>query len=321
MASDITLGKNTDRDLLSEKINELEQQLNAELLGQEQNIRLLLLCLMAGGHALIQGDPGLGKTSLAKNLAESLACNFSRIQFTPDLLPADILGYSMFDPAQQKFNFIEGPIFSNIVLADEINRTSSRVQSALLECMNEGQVSVDGKTHSLTPPFMVVATQNHRFQAGTYKLPEPQLDRFLISIHVELPDSETQEQILKNHQYPSTHRTCSSNLNAEDISLIQDGIGNIKIGASLRKYIVCLCDAVRKESSASEGHLSVRASLALMRAAQACAFLNGREVVYPEDIKFVFIAVIQHRLSTSAADSGEFNISILQEILDKVALT
>lgn len=322
MASAITLGKNVDRDLLPEKIKALEQQLNAELLGQEQNIRLLLLCLVAGGHALIQGDPGLGKTSLAKNLADSLACDFSRIQFTPDLLPADILGYSVFDPGQQKFNFIQGPIFSHIVLADEINRTSSRVQSALLECMNERQVTVDGKTHSLALPFMVVATQNHRFHSGTYKLPEAQLDRFMISINVELPDIETQEHILKAHLFRGQQQRTAivSNLNTEDIKTIQADIANIKIGSSLRRYIVTLCDAVRVDLSGTESHLSVRASLALMRAAQACAFLSGRSVVYPEDIKDVFIAVIRHRVSTSSSDQSRSNSSTLHDILHRVAI-
>ncbi|MCH2205176.1 MAG: AAA family ATPase [Lentisphaerales bacterium] len=184
---------------MKEKLNSLFGGLTKTVIGSEGASRLLLMALVAEGHVLIQGAPGLGKTTLCNSLAKSIDCSFSRIQFTPDLLPSDIVGYSIFDKKENDFRFIEGPIFKNIVLADEINRTSPRIQSAMLEAMNERQVSVDGQSRGLQSPFMVIATQNTLYSAGTFPLPEPQLDRFLISIELTHPDAATQTEILKMH--------------------------------------------------------------------------------------------------------------------------
>jgi MoxR-like ATPase len=313
-------------------LDQLRQRLTDTVLGAEEPAFFLTTALLAGGHVLIQGAPGIGKTSLAKALAHNIGGTFRRIQFTPDLLPADILGYSMFNQATHEFEFVEGPIFSNLVLADEINRTSPRIQSALLECMNEGQVSIDGQTRDLGRPFTVIATQNNRYAAGTFPLPEPQLDRFLVSVEMRLPKSATQAEILKLHAQSSNNGSENPSDSANDpdevilplreIPALQDRVLEMPVSEPVCHYMVALCDAARRHRQISND-LSARASIALMRAAQAAAFLAGHEAVFPDDVKRVAKAVLAHRFSPADEETVESSrrarvVAVLDEILAEV---
>jgi MoxR-like ATPase len=309
-------------------LDQLRQRLTDTVLGAEEPAFFLVTALLAGGHVLIQGAPGIGKTSLAKTLARHIGGSFRRIQFTPDLLPADILGYSMFHQAANEFEFVEGPIFSNLVLADEINRTSPRIQSALLECMNEGQVSIDGETRKLSRPFTVIATQNNRYAAGTFPLPEPQLDRFLVSVEMRLPETDVQASILRLHaQNPSNGASAANHedeviLPVEEIPSLQDLVLQVPVSDPVCDYMVSLCDAARRHRQISSD-LSARASIALMRTAQAAAFLAEHDAVFPDDVKRVAKAVLAHRLSPADEEFNESSrrarvIAVLEEILAAV---
>lgn len=277
--------------------------LESVVIGAADAAFLLLAALLAGGHALIQGEPGIGKTSLAKSLAQLIHGTFRRVQFTPDLLPSDILGYSVYHQPTARFEFVEGPVFSHLLLADEINRTSPRVQSALLECMNEGQVSIDGETRSLAAPFMVVATQNSHYATGTFPLPEPQLDRFLVSIEMHLPPVAMQARILRQHARSGQDTPAlDAAATVEEVRAWQEAARALPVAESICDYVVALCEAARHHRSLRQG-VSTRGSLALLRAAQAAAFLHGHEAVFPEDVKRVFIPVLAHRLAP-AGDEG-----------------
>ncbi|MFM7181700.1 MAG: AAA family ATPase [Verrucomicrobiales bacterium] len=285
-------------------MRELQARLAGEILGAAEPARLLVLCLIAGGHALVEGPPGVGKTTIAHTLARAIGGNFRRVQFTPDLLPSDLVGCNIFDQSKQAFRFLPGPIFTNLLLADEINRTSPRIQSALLECMNEGQVSVDGTTYTIVLPFMVVATRNDVFATGTFPLPEPQLDRFLMSISIALPDPATQVEVLGHHlDKPATAHAATPLLQPADVIAWQRRVAAHPVSAPVRQYIVRLCEAARQMA----GHphaLSVRASLALTKAAQAAALFAGRVSVHPDDVKSVLPPVFRHRLAPLAEDGG-----------------
>ena len=305
---------------MKEKLNPLHQRLTETVLGSEEPAYLVLVALLSRGHVLIQGAPGIGKTSLAKTLAQSIAGSFKRIQFTPDLLPADILGYSMFHQGTGQFRFIEGPVFSHVLLADEINRTSPRIQSALLECMNEGQVSVDGVTRPLQKPFMVLATQNNRYASGTFPLPEPQLDRFLISVDMHLPDMATQTDILLLHARGDPNSDRDPILGAEALERLQEEAANVLVNENVCRYIAQLCQAAREHKSLG-GSLSARASIALMRAAQAVALLENHSAVHPDDVKRIAIPVLQHRLGGRDA-AGATNIRVaLEDVLLNAPVT
>ena len=303
-------------NIYNEKLEALRRQLTERVLGGEDPAFFLLVSLLANGHVLIQGAPGIGKTTLAKALADSVDSRFSRIQFTPDLLPSDILGYSMYRQGTDAFEFVEGPIFSNIVLADEINRTSPRIQSALLESMNEHQVSIDGVTRSLPAPFMVIATQNNLYSSGTFPLPEPQLDRFLISIEMRLPDPDTQRSILGLHATGNLNGDGAAPpiLGVDDVSAIQKQVRNVRVLDKVQGYIVALCESARNNEGLWSG-LSARASIALMRASQATAFLEGRDAVYPDDVKRVVPAVLGHRLHSKTATNLATSRSAVSEVL------
>lgn len=297
----------------------LQRQLTERVLGTDDASFLLLAALLANGHVLIQGAPGIGKTTLAKTLAEAVDCGFSRIQFTPDLLPSDILGHSMYRQSTDTFEFVEGPIFSNIVLADEINRTSPRIQSALLEAMNEHQVSIDGTTHALPSPFMVIATQNNLYASGTFPLPEPQLDRFLVSIEMRLPPPETQREILNLHALGISGGGREGTrggkfLNAAEVTAMQGEVLKVRVLEKVQAYIVGICESARNNEGLWSG-LSARASIALMRASQAAAFLVGRDVVYPDDVKRVTPAVLGHRLHSKSTTNLASPRSAISEIL------
>lgn len=307
-----------------EKLDALQCVLNERVLGTDDASFFLLTALLANGHVLIQGAPGIGKTTLAKTLAEAVDCGFSRIQFTPDLLPSDILGYSMYRQGSDSFEFIGGPIFNNIVLADEINRTSPRIQSALLEAMNEHQVSIDGVTHLLPAPFMVIATQNNLYASGTFPLPEPQLDRFLVSIEMRLPTPEKQIEILNLHAADTGTGSGGSTgsgsgpirkiLTSADIVAMQTEVLKVRVLEKVQAYIVGICESARNNDGLWSG-LSARASIALMRASQAAAFQDGRDVVYPDDVKKVTPAVLGHRLHSRSSTNLASSRSAISEVL------
>lgn len=297
-----------------QKIQLLHDRLTETVLGSDEPSTLLLIALLAKGHALIEGAPGIGKTSLAQSLASCFGGIFKRIQFTPDLLPSDILGYHLYRQHNGEFDFIQGPVFSNLLLADEINRTSPRVQSALLEAMNESQVTIDGNTHALTAPFMVIATQNDTSSTGTFPLPEPQLDRFLLSIPMSLPSRSTQEKILLGQL--ETPNTEESFLSSEDVISLQQAATQIPLTETLSGYIISLCETIR-HLSANENAVSVRGSLALLHAAQAYALITHSDHVLPDHVQYVFPHVMRHRI---ISDEGSDAEEIIQQALQQTTV-
>ena len=268
------------------------------LVGEERVTSLLLTALVAGGHVLIEDVPGMGKTVLARSLAKSVDGAFGRIQFTPDLLPSDVTGLNFFDNKSGEFQFSPGPVFCNILLADEINRATPRTQSALLECMAEGQVTVDGETRRLAPPFFVIATQNPVETLGTYPLPEAQLDRFLMRLSMDLPTREQERQILERFQTSEPLEELGPVCKPEEIVALQAAARKLYIHPVLLEYIVDLARASREARGVDLG-VSPRGTLALLRASQAKALVEGRAFVTPEDIKEVGVPVIAHRLAIS----------------------
>lgn len=299
---------------LKEKLKYLHQNLTNTVLGAEEASYFLIVALLSNGHVLIQGAPGVGKTALAQALADSIDGSFNRVQFTPDLLPSDILGYSMYNQGSGKFNFIPGPVFSNILLADEINRTSPRIQSALLECMNEHQVTVDGMTRKLDSPFLVVATQNNLYASGTFPLPEPQLDRFLISVLMRMPERAVQTEILKLHANRDPGENVQAVLSAGDISTMQEQVLSVQVSENVCSYISGICEEARKRGDHWAG-LSSRASIALMRAAQAAAFIDDAPAVYPDHVKRVAAPVLLHRLSGSGQGGTDTVLTQIDDLL------
>jgi MoxR-like ATPase len=285
-------------------LSQLHARLTATVLGAEEPATLLLTALLARGHVLIEGAPGIGKTTLGHALAASIGGVFKRVQFTPDLTPADLLGYSLYRMDSGSFQFIPGPVFANCVLADEINRTSPRVQSALLESMNEGQVTLDGETRPLPSPFLVIATQNDTYTTGTFPLPEPQLDRFLLSIEMNLPDPATQSRILlahANREIPPIDGD-SAILTTDEVLELQAAAAALPVSAAIAEYVTNLCQCLRRLAGA-EHAVSVRAALAIVQAARARAFLDGAPAVYPDHVQQVFPAVMRHRvLPTDGTD-------------------
>jgi MoxR-like ATPase len=278
-----------------DKIKLLHQRLTEKVMGAEEPATLLLIALLAKGHALIEGAPGIGKTSIAHTLAACFGGGFKRIQFTPDLMPSDILGYHLYKQNTGEFEFIPGPVFSHLLLADEINRTSPRVQAALLEAMNEAQVTIDGKTIALSAPFFVIATQNDTSSTGTFPLPEPQLDRFLLSIPMTLPSRSIQERIILSKHAGISAGEIEPFLSVEDIVSEQEKCLSIQLSESLSGYIVALCESVR-HLSANPHAVSIRGSIALLQAAQAYAHISESEYVLPDHVQFVFPHVMRHRI-------------------------
>jgi MoxR-like ATPase len=278
-------------------LSPLLRHLSEIVIGSEEASRLLLTALLGNGHVLIEGAPGIGKTMLAHTLAGSMGGVFKRVQFTPDLLPSDLLGYNLYRSATGGFEFIPGPVFSNCLLADEINRTSPRVQSALLESMNEGRVTIDGITRELPRPFIVIATQNDTHATGTFPLPEPQLDRFLLSLRMTLPDAGKQTEILLSHAAcgAAPETTPSFGLDGETIIALQKKAAELPVSLAVAQYITALCEALRRLAGSNES-VSVRASLAILRAARANAFLESAPAVYPDHVQAVFPAVMRHRI-------------------------
>jgi MoxR-like ATPase len=274
------------------------------LLGKPEVIQMALVTLLAEGHLLIEDVPGIGKTLLAKALARSLDCTFHRIQFTPDLLPSDLIGTSVFHQPTSEFVFKPGPLFAQVVLADEINRATPRTQSALLEAMSDRQVSVDGQTHPLAAPFLVLATQNPYEFEGTYPLPESQLDRFLMRLRIGYPDRAAEREILTRHREGEPVEHLRPVVAAGEVVAAQEAVRQVRVDDSLRDYILDLVEGTRAHPNVYLGG-STRAALALYRAAQALALLEGRGYVVPDDIKRLAGPVLAHRILAKAFRPGE----------------
>ncbi|HAA86743.1 MAG: MoxR family ATPase [Verrucomicrobiota bacterium] len=300
--------------------NELDfiyKRLTKTVIGSEEPAFLMIVGLLSDGHMLIQGAPGIGKTTLAETLAKSINGSFSRVQFTPDLLSSDLLGYSIYHQGKEVFEFIPGPVFSNVLLADEINRTSPRIQSALLECMNERQVSIDGVTRPLSPPFMVIATQNSIHSTGTFALPEPQLDRFLISVNMTLPDRHTQSKILMLHaRNGEPVEGIEEMIDVDELVRLQSEVRDVPVSEEICGYITDLCESARRQRGMLHS-ISARAAIALMRASQAVAYLEGNPAVFPEDVKRIVGPVFSHRLALGDGFDGSSSSSagVIEEIL------
>ena len=313
-------------DSVLEKIRMMQAAIETVVRGKSDTVRLSLICLLSEGHLLIEDVPGVGKTTLAQAIARSFDCAFRRIQFTSDLLPSDITGVSIFDPSDSKFTFRKGPIFANIVLADEINRAAPRTQSALLEAMSEGKVSVDDATRALPRPFMVAATQNPVEHHGTYPLPESQLDRFLIRICMGYPNRGAEKELLRRTDdgYNAENDAVALVCTADDIIAAQALVRGIRIDESLLDYLMAIVEATRKSEFLLLG-ASPRAALSLRRAAQANAYIEGRDYCIPDDIKQLAPFVLAHRLTVSADYSSHHKRSeeaeaILAEILRSIEI-
>jgi len=296
-------------------IQRLLHEANQVILGKERQIRLAVCCLLARGHLLIEDIPGVGKTTLAHTLAKLLGLNYQRIQFTRDILPADIIGASVFDSKNHEFKFHPGPIFNQMVLADEINRSTPKAQSALLEAMEEHQVTVEGITYPLPEPFFVIATQNPSHQIGTFPLPESQLDRFLMRIELGYPDPQYERQLLTGVNRHSLISSLSTQLLPEQLQALQAAVTGVHVSSALLDYCQAIINFTRDSPEYHCG-LSPRAGLALLTAAKAWTFMDNRDAVIPEDLQAVLSAVAGHRLRSGNNDSQ----AIVAPILAKVAV-
>ncbi len=294
-------------------ISDIITQLGRVLLGKPEQIKLALACILAKGHLLIEDLPGMGKTSLSHGIAQSLGLTYQRIQFTSDMLPADILGVSIFDKEQAQFIFHPGPIFKQMVLADEINRASPKTQSALLEAMAESQITVDGITHPLPRPFFVIATQNPSEQSGTFPLPESQLDRFMMRLSIGYPNAAAELEMLKGHDLSPQTQILPQCISQIELVQLQQDVSKITASDALLHYVLALVDASRVQN---EGFgLSPRACKALLQASKAWAFINGRSYLVPEDVQAVFSSVAEHRIRSSSQQQGA---ALSQKILSNV---
>lgn len=273
----------------------LEANIGRVLLGKSDSIRLALVALIAQGHLLIEDAPGVGKTVLAKALAKCLNCGFQRLQFTPDLLPSDILGSSVYLPNRGEFEFRPGPIFTNVLLADEINRTTPRTQSALLEAMSEGQVSIEGKTHKLGAPFFVLATQNPFEYEGTYPIPENQLDRFMLCIEIGYPERSVEKEVLVSHRAGEPVDLLEPVLSVEQVRELQAAARQVRVDDSLNEYLLDIVTATRNNEELELG-VSTRGALTYYRAVQGLALLEGRNYAIPDDLKRLSVPVLAHRV-------------------------
>ncbi len=301
---------------------QLEGALRRVIRGTDEVVRLALVALFARGHLLIEGVPGVGKTTLAHALARGLDCSFQRIQFTSDMLPSDVVGISIYSAIEQRFEFKPGPVFTNVLLADEINRTTPKTQSALLEAMNEGQVTVDSHSHRLPQPFLVVATQNPVEHHGTYPLPESQLDRFLVRARMGYPKGEGEREILRSEAGAARLDEVLPVLSSADVVAIQEEVAKVRVDDSLLDYTLEMVRKTRDSEFLSLG-VSPRGSLMLYRAAQAMAYLDGRDFAVPEDFKSLAVPVFAHRVVvnaryTSMLKKSEQAEQVLREIVESV---
>ena len=309
----------TDLTALNEAVMAIRQQIKKIIVGQDEMVKLIITALLADGHVLLEGVPGVAKTLTAKLAAKSMNVQFSRIQFTPDLMPSDVLGTPVFNPKEATFDFKKGPIFSNVVLIDEINRAPAKTQSALFEVMEERQITIDGKTYPLQPPFMVIATQNPIEQEGTYRLPEAQLDRFLFKIVVPYPSEQEELEMLTQFHNMGNENILSviqPVLQAEQIAAIRIQVKSIIIDERLLQFIAKLVHHTRGHKSIYLG-ASPRASIAIMNASKAMAAINGRDFVTPEDILEVIVPVLRHRiiLSPDKEMEGVTEDTVIKQII------
>ena len=300
-------------------INTLRGKINEYFVGKEAVVEDILVCLLAGGHVLLEDVPGVGKTMLARTLAKSVACSFGRIQFTPDTLPSDVVGLSVYNMKTGNFEYREGAVMHQIILADEINRTSPKTQASLLEAMAEQQVTVDGVNYQLPSPFMVIATQNPVEFLGTYPLPEAQMDRFMMRLSIGYPESTDEIKMTRNYLDGKTVETVASVCMAEDILRMQEEVRGVHVSDALIGYVQNIVDATRKEQRFVMG-ASPRATLLMIRAAQAKAYLQGRDFVKPDDVKEIAVNTLHHRLTlTPEAKIHKENLDgILKSLLLKV---
>lgn len=303
---------------ISTRMQSVAEKVGSVIVGKEDVIHLVLSSLLAGGHVLIEDVPGVGKTTLAKAVAKAIGCSFNRIQFTPDLLPSDITGTSIYNQKSCDFSFHPGPIRANVVLADEINRATPKTQSALLECMEEQQITVDGSTMAMPKPFLVIATQNNIEHGSTYPLPEAQLDRFLIKVSVGYPDRMHEMSVLERQEKDHPLVSISPVMNAEELAQLQESAKDVHIDDSLRGYVVEIVNATRNRPDVILG-ASPRGSLALMKLSRALAAMAGRDYVLPDDIKTAAPPTLSHRLMVSQsawrADQAQ---QVIRDILSTV---
>lgn len=307
---------------LNKKLNEVLDVLSTIILGKPEQLKLSLVCLLAHGHLLIEDLPGMGKTTLAHALAKILGLDFRRVQFTSDILPGDITGSSIYKRSDETFEFHKGPIFTQVVLADEINRASPKSQSALLEAMEEGQVTADGNTYLLPEPFFVIATQNSFHQIGTYPLPESQLDRFLIRITLGFPQRDYERQLLSGCDSKQQINQLTPKLLVEDLKMAQTLVNKVIVSDALYDYLQDLIDATRSSNQWSHG-LSPRAGLSVLKASKAWAFMQGREFVIPEDVQSVWCAVTEHRLLNESVDHSyrkNLNSNPVEALLQQIPI-
>ena len=301
-------------DTNRQTIHQAMQALNGVVLGKERQIQLALCAIFAGGHVLMEDLPGMGKTTLAQALAKVLGLHYQRIQFTSDLLTSDVVGATIFDPSQQAFHFHKGPVFSQMVLADELNRATPKSQSALLEAMEEGQVTVDGVTHPLPRPFFVMATQNPQSQTGTFPLPESQLDRFLMRLSLGYPNPEAEQKLLMGHQGRALLGSLAPVLNTNLLEAIQNDLLTLTTSPALINYVHRLVQHTRHHEDVQLG-LSPRGAIALVQAARAWAYIGGRLQVLPEDVQSVFVPIASHRLVGRHEKQGDI---LARQLLSQV---
>lgn len=311
-----------DLTLFSEKIQELKEQIATVIVGQEDTVDLVLTAILANGHVLIEGVPGVAKTLLARLTARLIEADFSRIQFTPDLMPSDVLGTTVFNMKTSGFDFHRGPIFADVVLVDEINRAPAKTQAALFEVMEERQVSIDGSTYKMGELYTILATQNPVEQEGTYKLPEAQLDRFLMKITMDYPSLEEEVDILQRHHTNTAFaklETIAPVLTRNELLSLRQIMGKVFVDSTLLRYIALIVQQTRTSKAVYLG-ASPRASVAMLQSSKAYALLQGRDFITPEDIKFVAPYVLQHRLilTAEAEMEGYSPVKVTQRLIDKV---
>jgi MoxR-like ATPase len=309
-----------DLDELLSLSNRLSENVGLVVLGKPEVIRLAIVALLAEGHVLIEDVPGVGKTLLARAIAASIDCSFRRIQFTPDLLPSDVLGSSIYHAPSGEFVFKPGPLFANVILADEINRTTPRTQSALLEAMSDRHASIEGQTYPLTPPFIVLATQNPYEFEGTYVLPESQLDRFMLRLRMGYPIRSEERKVFASHRNGEPVENLTPVLTAKEVLHLQNGVRRVQVDDAITEYLLDIVHATRRSDDLHVG-VSTRGALTLYRAAQSLALVSGRNYVIPDDIKTLVVPVLAHRVvGKSFLQAGEFGAAeaIIRDIVDRI---
>lgn len=312
----------TDLAEFSEKVSQIKREISRVVVGQHEAIDLLLTAILADGHVLIEGVPGVAKTLLARLMSRLIDARFSRIQFTPDLMPSDVLGTTVFNMKSSEFEFHKGPVFSDLVLVDEINRSPAKTQAALFEVMEERQVTIDGSTHRMGSIYTIIATQNPVEQEGTFRLPEAQLDRFLFKIHMGYPSVDEEVDILKRHQDNvklTKLEEIKPVLSIDELLKMREKLQSVYVEESLLRYIATIIQQTRTSKAVYLG-ASPRAAVAMLNASKASALLNGRDFVTPEDIKFVTPSILQHRLllTAEAEMEGYTALKVAQKLIDKV---